>query len=58
MSNYNRMKRKLGLKKQQQQAPVIISERSYLVPYSKESHLTLMHLWYLKHSIVLGRIFC
>ena len=46
LSNYKHMKRKLGLrKKNKQKTPVIISERNYLVPYSKESHLlTLMHL--------------
>ena len=43
------MKRKLGLKKQQK-TPVIISKRNYLVPYSKESPLTLMHLWH--HSTI------
>ena len=47
LSDYNRMKRKLGLKKQQQKTPVIISKRNYLVSYSKEGPLTLMHLWYL-----------
>ena len=41
------MKRKLGLKKYQQKTPVIISKRNYSVPYSKESSLTLMHLWHL-----------
>ena len=42
------MKRKLGLtKKQHQKTPVIISKRNYLVPYSNESPLTLMHLWHL-----------
>ena len=48
--NYNRMKRKLGLKKnnnKKKKTPVIISKRNYLVPYSKESPLTLMHLWHL-----------
>ena len=34
-------------KKQQQKTPVIISKRNYLVPYSKESPLTLMNLWHL-----------
>ena len=41
------MRRKLGLKKKQQKTPVIISKRNYLVPYSKESPLTLVHLWHL-----------
>ena len=41
------MKRKLGLKKTTTtKTPVIISKRNYLVPYSKESPLTLMHLWH------------
>ena len=40
------MKKKLGFKKQQK-TPVVISKRNYLVPYSKESPLTLMHLWHL-----------
>ena len=58
LSNYNRMKRKLVLKKKA--TPVIISKRNYLVPYSKEIPLTLMHLWHLStdSAIVLGRIFC
>ena len=47
LSNYNRMKRKLRLKRKQQKTPVTISKRNYLVPYSKESHPTLMHLWHL-----------
>ena len=58
LSNYKRMKRKLGLKKNLQKTPVIISKRNCLLPYSRESHLTLMHLWHLNHSIILGRIFC
>ena len=41
------MKKKLGLKKQQQKTPVVISKMNYLVPYSKESPLTLMYLWHL-----------
>ena len=44
------MKRKLGLnvkKKRQQKTLVIISKSNYLVPYSKESPLTPMHLWHL-----------
>ena len=45
LSNYNRMKRKLGLKKNNNKnTPVVISKRNYLVPYSKESPLSLMHL--------------
>ena len=47
LSNYRRMKKNLGLKKQQQKIPVVISKRNYLFPYSKESPLTLMHLWHL-----------
>ena len=48
LSNYNCMKRKFGLKKKQQQKTlVIISKRNNVVPYSKESLLTLMHLWHL-----------
>ena len=43
LSNYKRMKRKLGLKK----TLVIISKRKYLVPYSKEGPLPLMCLWHL-----------
>ena len=43
LSNYKHMKRKLGLKTNKE-TPVIISKRNYLVPYSKESHLSLMHL--------------
>ena len=42
------MKKKLGFKnKKQQETPVVISKRNYLVPYSKESPFTLMHLWHL-----------
>ena len=42
------MKKKLGLKKNNnEKIPVIISKRNYLVPYSKESPITLMHLWHL-----------
>ena len=40
------MKRKLGFKKKTK-TPFIISKRNYLVPYSKESPLTLMYLWHL-----------
>ena len=47
LSNYNRMKRKLGFKKITTKTPVIISKRNYLVPYSKEIPLTLMHWWHL-----------
>ena len=36
MSDYKRMKRKLGLKKtNKQKTPVIISKGNYLVPHSK-----------------------
>ena len=37
------MKRNLELKKN----ICYNSKRNYLVPYSKESHLALMHLWHL-----------
>ena len=47
LSDYKRMEKKLGLKKKQQKTPVVISKRNYLVPYSKENPLTLMHLWHL-----------
>ena len=48
LSNYNCMKRKLGLKKNNsKKTPVIISKKNYLVPYSKEGLLTLMHLLHL-----------
>ena len=40
------MKKKLRLKKQQK-TPVVISKRNYLVPYSKDSPVTPMHLWHL-----------
>ena len=46
LPNYKRIKKKLGLKKQQK-TPVVISKRNCLVPYAKESPLTLMHLWHL-----------
>ena len=35
------------IKKETTKTPVIISKRNYLVPYSKESPLTLTHLWHL-----------
>ena len=41
------MKRKLGLKKNKKKTRVIISKRNVLVPYSKETPLTLLHLWHL-----------
>ena len=48
LSYHKCMKRKLELKKtKKQKTPVIISKRKYLVPYSKESSLTLTHLWHL-----------
>ena len=44
LSNYNRMKRELEFKKKNKKAPTTISKRNCLVPYSKASPLTLMHL--------------
>ena len=38
------MKRNLEFRKK---APVIITRRNYLVNYSKESPLALMHLWHI-----------
>ena len=35
------------IKKKNKKNTVIISKRNYLVPYSKESPLTLTHLWHL-----------
>ena len=42
LSNYKHMKRKLGLKNKQKTCYNF--KRNYVVPYSKENHLTLMHL--------------
>ena len=43
LSNYKHIKRKLGLKKTNKNTCYNF-KRNYVVPYSKESHLTLMHL--------------
>ena len=47
LSNYKHIKRKLGLKKKTDKNTCYNFKRNYVVPYSKESHLTLMHLWHL-----------
>ena len=43
LSNDKHMKRKLGLKKNKNTCYNF--KRNYVVPYSKESHLTVTHLW-------------
>ena len=47
LSDYKHMKRKFGLKKNTNKNTCYYFKRNYVVPYSKESHLTLMHLWHL-----------
>ena len=59
LSNYNRMKRKLGLKKQQQEHTCFNFRKELFSPlFKRESSFSNAFVAPLNHSIVLGRIFC